>query len=481
MNSEKSSNQGGYLSLTILIFGTIAIIILSGLIIWADANLKTAYRNSDQALAFRIAEAGIEYYRWHLAHAPGDYKDGTGQPGPYVHNFNDKNGVVLGTFSLEITPPSVGSSVVNVRSTGKVQADPSIEKTIEVKFAKSSFAKFAVVSASNVRFGGGTEVFGQIHSNGGIRFDGLAHNLVTSAVSRYNDPDHSGNDEFGVHTHVSPEDPQPPGAVPNRPDVFEAGRQFPVPAVDFAGVTSTLADIKSGAQSGGIYFGPSGKSGYRLVFKTNDTVDIYKVNSTTSPPGGCVMVIGQQDWGTLSVNTQQFLGNYPNPQNKLIFFEDNIWTEGKINTARITVGAGIFPENPAKYASITINNDLLYTNYDGQDAIGLIAQGNINTGLISEDNLRIDAALFAQNGRVGRYYYRPPAGGQQRCSPYHIRDTITIYGMIASNQRYGFAYTDGTGYQNRNLIYDANLFYAPPPDFPLTSDHYEQIFWKEVK
>ena len=126
-----------------------------------------------------------------------------------------------------------------------------------------------------------------------------------------------------------------------------------------------------------------------------------------------------------------------------------------------------------------MNNDLLYTNYDGSDVLGLIAQGNINVGMVSDNDLRIDAALIAQNGRVGRHYYRPPGGGSQRCSPYHTRQTITLWGMIATNQRYGFAYTDGTGYQTRNLNYDGSLLYAPPPSFPLTSDQYVTLSWEE--
>ncbi len=164
----------------------------------------------------------------------------------------------------------------------------------------------------------------------------------------------------------------------------------------------------------------------------------------------------------------------------MIFAEDDAWVNGQINTARLTIAAGRFPDNPAHRKSITVNNDLLYTNYDGQDIIALIAQGNFNVGFESEDDLRIDAALIAQNGRVGRYYYRPP-DQQNRCAPYHIRQTITLYGMIGTNERYGFAYADGTGYQNRNIIYDSNLLYNPPPNFPLTSDQYEIISWEEVK
>jgi len=480
-NKILKNNQSGQLTIAVLLFGFVAIIILSGLILWVDVNLRSAQRTIHRDLAFRIAEAGVEYYRWHLAHAPTDFQDGTGQPGPYLHDFFDKDGNLIGEFELDITPPDSGSTLVIIKSTGRIEGVSGLEKTIEVKMAKPSFAKFAAVLNDSVRFGVGTEVFGPIHSNGGIHFDGLAHNIVTSAVADYNDPDHSGNEEFGVHTHVSPVDPPPPAAVPSRPDVFMAGRQFPVPAVDFFGITNDLANIKAAAQISGRYFSPSGDEGYHLVLKTDDTFDLYRVTDLVNPPNGCIQVLGQQDWGTWSINTQQFLANYTIPADEHIFIEDHVWVDGHIDTARIVIGAGIFPENSSNYAHIVVNNDLLYTNYDGQDVIGLIAQGDISVGMVSEDDLRIDAAVIAQNDRVGRFYYRPPTGNQNRCSPYHIRQVITIYGMIASNDRYGFAYTDGTGYQARNLIYDPNLLYAAPPSFPLTSDYYEQVSWSEVK
>src|SRR3989338_11571087 len=163
------NNKKGQLTLSVLLFSFVAIIILSGLIIWVDVNLKSAYRSIHRDSAFRIAEAGIEYYRWHLAHAPLDFQDGTGQAGPYSHDFYDKSGNIIGKFKLEITPPPLGSTVVTIRSTGTVDGVSGLEKTIEIKMAKPSFAKYAVVLNDNVRFGPGTDVFGQIHSNGGIR------------------------------------------------------------------------------------------------------------------------------------------------------------------------------------------------------------------------------------------------------------------------------------------------------------------------
>ena len=482
MKAKDLKKENGQLSLQILIFGSVAVILLSGFFVWVEVNVKSAVRQLNRSTAFTIAEAGIEYYRWHLAHDSDDYQDGTGQPGPYTHDYYDKDGNLIGQFILEITPPPIGSSVVNIKSTGKIVKDSSVEKVIKVKMAIPSFAKYAAVVNTDVRFGAGTEVFGEIHSNGGVRFDGVAHNLVTSALSSYDDPDHTGGNEFGVHTHISPVDPLPPASVPNRADIFEVGRSFPVPAVDFAGITQALSQIKSDAQTSGFYFSSSTVYGYHIVLKTDDTFDLYRVNTLIASPSPayCINWAGEQRWGIWSINTQTLVGNYAFPANGLIFLEDNVWINGQINTARLTIASGRFPENQSTYTNIIVNNDVLYTNYDGQDVISLMAQGDVLVGLRSEDDLRVDAALVAQNGKVGRnFYYYPYCGAES------YRTTITLDGMIATNQRYGFRWGCGgacwNGYVNRNLIYDANLLYSPPPSFPKTSDSYETIYWDENK
>ncbi len=464
-----------------LVFAGIGAAILGAIVQWAYIMLKAGRASENRELAVEVAEAGIEYYRWHLAHAPTDFQDGTGTTGPYTHEYKNASGDVIGHYTLDITPPISGSTIVTIKSTGRLESATGVKEVVEVRMGKPSLAKFSVVSNSTMRFGTGTEVFGPIHSNGGIHFDGVAHNVVTSAVTTYKDPDHSGNSEHGVHTHVTPVDPLPPTAIPSRPDVFEAGRAVGIPAVDFAGLTANLAQMKTDAQAAGRYFAASGALGYRIVLKTNDTFDLYRVDSMVPVPNGCTDVQGQQDWGTWSVNAQTFLRNYTFPANGLIFAEDDVWVAGQINTARVTIAAARFPDNAAQRKSITVNEDVRYTNYDGQDVIALVAQDNINVGLISEDDLRIDAAIIAQNGRVGRFYYRPPGSNQNRCSPYDVRQVITLYGMIGTYDRYGFAYTDGTGYQTRNIIYDGNLLYGPPPSFPLTTDQYQTISWKRKR
>ena len=470
---NQPNRQHGHLLLQVLVFGTIGLILVWSLAGLARVNIVASRNSLEREQAFHLAEAGVEYYRWHLAHAPTDFEDGTGEPGPYVHDYYDKDGNLLGTFSLVIEPPLLGSTLVKVTSTG-TEAVTGISRTIEVKLAVSSLAKYAFISNQAVRYGAGTEIFGPIHSNDGIRFDGLAHNLVTSAKDKYDDADHSGDLEYAVHTHLSPVDPLPPAILPARTDVFVAGRQFPVPAIDFNWFTADVSQMKTDAQAGGLYFAASGALGYNLVLQTSDTFKLYRVDSLSAAPSGCSNVAGQSDWGTWSVGSQTLLGTYDFPDNGLVFLEDNLWVEGEINTARLTIVSARFPETSSTNTSITVNKDIRYNNYDGQDVIALIAQKNINAGLVSNDTLTVDAALVAKNGRVGRFYY------ENDCYPYNHRSTITLFGMIASIQRYGFAYTDGTGYTTRNIVYDGNLLYNPPPSFPLTTDQYSVISWREL-
>src|SRR5262249_23156103 len=155
---------------------------------------------------------------------------------------------------------------------------------------------------------------------------------------------------------------------------------------------------------------------------------------------------------------------YPFPANGVIFIQDNVVVDGQINGARLTIAAATLPvpTDPSQFKNIIIDNDVAYTNFDGTDVIGLIGQGGVDVGLNSDDNLTIDGALVAQNNNVGRFYYSGSSCTNKN------RSTLTLFGMIASKARYGFAYTDGTGYNIRNITYDAHMLYAPPPSFPLT-------------
>jgi len=56
-----------------------------------------------------------------------------------------------------------------------------------------------------MRFGSDTNIFGPVHSNNGVRFDGVANNLITSSVESYLDPD-TNSIKPGVWTSQSNEE-----------------------------------------------------------------------------------------------------------------------------------------------------------------------------------------------------------------------------------------------------------------------------------
>jgi hypothetical protein len=496
-NIFMASRSGSALAY-ILIIMTVVSIILVSMLRYNSSQIIFSINRTHREEAFQIAESGIYFYRWYLAHTVSGktvqqikdfWQNGNpyGVNTPYEGEFSDPSGGVIGKYKIEVQPPDVNSTIIMVKSTGWTYAEPNSKRVVQVRFRRPSWSESAVVANDNMRFGQGTVVNGKIHSNKGIRFDGVATNIISSSLDKYDDPDHSGNNEFGVHTHVNappgsgvnnnfrPNEAPPTSPVPARADVFQAGRQFPVPGVDFNSVVSDLNFMKSEAQSGGRYFDDTGE-GRRIILKTNGTFDICTVNSydSASYGGGTYgswrinSYKRNSGGGTCSSCSGLCLSNYPIPSNGIIFVEEDVWVEGTINNEKVTIAAADLIGGPVASAYIGINN-ILYTNTDGKDIIGIVAQKNISVVRDSQNILTVDAALLAQSGRVGRDWY--PSS--------YDKNTITVNGSIATNQRYGFAWSDGTGYDTRNLNFDNNLLYYPPPYFPTGTEYYIDL-WEEL-
>jgi len=480
-NSPLATKNGSALAYGLVIMTCVAII-LSSILTFVVSQIKNSLYTNAKEQAFQISESGIHFYKWYLAHNTDgrttqqiqtfwDSGSALGVGSAYEADYEDpSSGAVVGHYRIEATQPTQGSTMVMVTSTGWTDKYPNHTRTLQVRFRRPSWSEHAVLANNFMRFGAGTEVYGRIHSNQGIRFDGVAHNLVTSSVSTFNDPDHNGGDEFGVHTHDNPIDPLPPAAVPARADIFEAGREFPTTATDFNGVLGDLSYMKSEAQAGhGRYFDNADR-GRRIILKTNDTFDVCKVANFDAVSNAIANYRRNAGSGTCAACGGACLSNYAIPQNGVLFVEDNVWLSGTVDGRKLTVVAADLMGGAAP--SIYIGNDIRYTTYDGNDVIGVIGQNNIEIIRESENDLRIDAALLAQQGRVGRADYG---------STDH-KTLITIYGAIATNQRYGFAWTDGVnnwGYTTRNLYYDNNLLYYPPPYFP-TGTQYSIDLWEEL-
>lgn len=530
------TEKGSALALVLVMVAAVSII-LTSLLGYITSQVSYSKDRVERERAFQVAEAGIFFYRWYLAHEISgrtaeqinDFWETTGPNCPigvcsaYEADFKDFQGNVIGRYRLEVQKPQLGSTIVMATSTGWTFKKPSVKRTVRVRFRRPSWSENIVLANDDMRFGSGTTVNGRIHSNRGVRFDGLATNVVSSSLPKYDDLDHDeiGAEklEFGVHTHkmnngtiVETYRPNevPPNPVDSRTDVFQGGRQFPVANISFDSVVSDISYMRSQAETTETRFDNSGQ-GRRIILKTDGTFDMCTVNSfsentaiynaSSNKTDAIVNYIGEvygasgsyaSTNGTACITSSCCIGalcpwisssnhnrgkcysmsNHTIPNNGVIFVANHIWLEGTINNRKVSIVAAELSdesENTGGKKNVFLGMDnLLYTNTDGSDIIGVIAQNNVKVIRDSLTNLTIDAALLAKDGRVGRDYYNGT-----------IKNSITINGSIATNLRYGFSYTNGTGYIIRNLNFDNNLLYYPPPYFP-TGTEYAIDQWEEL-
>lgn len=441
----------------IFIFSTILLAVLSN----AAYQLKIIRSTVNREQALQIAEAGVNYYQWHLSHFPADYQDGTGAAGPYVHNYVDKDSnQLIGAYSLNITPPPIGSTVVTISSTGWTFDNPNQKRTITTRYGIPSLAKYAFLTNSDVWIGNNESVSGEMHANGGIRFDGTGNAPISSAKQTYTCQTYHGCSPAASHDGVW-------GAAPAATQSFW---QFPVPTIDFTTITSNLATMRSDAQTNGIFLAPSNAQGYSLVFNAAGTLNIYRVNSRRSHATGWD-VNGVAHNEDLDYNGRTLLfSNIAMPTNGLIYVEDTTWVEGTVNGRAMVVAARL-PYNPATAPSIIIPNNITYATKNGTVNLGLLAQKDILISFFAPTVLNVDAAMIAQNGSAQRFFFSG-----------NVKTSLTIYGSLMSFGVWTWSWVNGSGvvtsgYQNTVTTYDPNLLYSPPPSFPLSSTGYQQISW----
>lgn len=486
-------------------------VILISLMQYIVSQIKFGYNRVEKEEALQIAEAGMYYYRWYLAHETSGktaqqiqtFWDGT-PLGTDLGNAYQADYESRGTYEISVTKPSAGSTSVLVESTGWTNKEPGIKRTVRVRFRRPSWSEYIFLSNSFMNFGDQAEVFGKVHSNGGIRFDGLAHNVISSLLARFDDTTYGGNrQEFGVHTTVNPADgaapayPWPAGTVPNRPDIFEAGREFPVPEVSFNGVVTDLANMKSQAQAGhGNYFNGAGE-GRRIILKTDGTFDactavdqndnthaiqgyngiISDASGSYSGTNGNVCTTNHCCSGSacpLIQNSRPSRGrcvsasSYSIVDNGVIFVENNAWVEGSVSNKKVTVVAAKLSGGGSDadiYIGIS-NNDIRLASYDCNNILGLVAQRDVTVLNDCPTNFIIDAALLAQTGRVGI------VGGMAG------KQSLTFNGAIASYLQ-PFFQNGGSGFSDRTYNFNNNLLYCPPPYFP-TGTEYSIDLWEEL-
>ncbi|MFC1638409.1 type II secretion system protein J, partial [Patescibacteria group bacterium] len=427
------NKQKGSVLVYVLVGVSISSILFAGLAQYIVSQINYAERVTTKEEALNVADAGVEFYRWYLSHQTEgmqiqeviDFWEDT-DPYPYAVDVpyeSDYRGI--GKFSITATVPEEGSTITTIESTGWTYDQPDVQKTIQARLRLASWSEYVILANSDIYIEDGEDVDGKVHSNGGVRCDGVAHNVVSSAVTDYYDSVTSSTKD-GVWTSWASEYNSNMSS-----NVFLLGKRFPVPEKDFDTVVTSFSQIFEAAQELNLDFSPATKA-HQIILKG----DVIDVNRVLNEKKGVV------------TKTQSVYTDFPLPDVGAIYVNKNIWVEGYLGEGKRLV---IAANNPSvSHGNIYISDDITYSDYSDGTVLGLIAKNNIEVVENSNNNLRIDAALLAQIGYVGRADY-----GDNKSS-------ITVYGAIATNQGYGFS-----GYSTKNIIFDNSLIYIPPPYFPI--------------
>lgn len=468
--------QGGYLLIMVLVFSSVLFTITASLIGFVVVQNKVVVQRVHYNQAGHIAEAGLNYYKWYLAHHPGDVTHGTGAPGPYIFPYSDPEGGVIGEYHImtETTQFCGEVNTIRVAAEGHTYAAPSVRRTMSARYARPTVADYAFVLNSSVWAGPDRVITGPYHSNGGVRMDGRNDSTVTSNLASW-----TCTSSFGCNPNSTRD-----GVFTTTANANAGLFEFPSPPVDFAGITVDLSTIRNRANGGGGLYFPritngSNRFGYHVNFNSNGTLTVRRV---TSAP---------QYWGFTTENGRQLerhviggsdlVGTFTIPTScPIVYFEDKVWLEGVVRDKVTLVAADLV--NAGVSPSIILHDDITYVSATSSGLLA-IAEQDILIGFEVPDNMRINGVFIAQNGRYGRNHY-VTSDFSTSYQQYVLRNSETMNGTIVSNGRVGTQWvnTSGvtiSGFRNRTNTYDRLLATDPPPFIPTTSDVYQFQEWRD--
>ena len=488
-------------------------------------NISVATNTAMSEKAFNIAEAGINYYMWHLDYNASDFQDGhTGSTlvaglgyGPFVHQYVDLNNVDEGTFSLYVDPPvNSGSTIVTVTSIGKA-AGGNFTRTIQAQIGSPSFASYGVVADSQLWFGSNETADGPVFSNQGIKMDGPNTSQVYSANSTYVPSIYLGGDgstsEPGVWC-----DPTVTSPV-NCNTRNKSNWIYPATSINFNQINNSLCNLKKIAfanysttsslatQSNACTQTPTSltdsylprrsyyadqRRGYLIKLNSDGTYNLYDVNNEND----------MKTPYTSALSLVLVSSDNPIPSSGVIFTEDNVWVlSNPTFPGRVTIAAGrMTSTNLLTQANIVIAGPLVYSSKNGSAAIGLVAQNSViiapyATPTTDSFTYEVDGALMAVNGSV-EY---PPVyrQNQYQCTTGWTDPSqqFLFYGSVAVKQTWTWSWLDGyypcgnaaydpvngyiSGFEYNTTQYDYNLLYNPPPHYPTTGGN-TVLSWREI-
>ncbi len=494
--SPKTGSRGVTILLVIAFMGVFGLVVdtITGYVFQQSRYGRALYAR-EQAL--HIAEAGLEYYKWFLAHNPSIMTAGAGLVSPYTYVVEDPEGgtegnsAVTATANLQCGVPQW----IDLSAKGTADANPLFPRTVNVRYMRPSVAEYASVINANVWFSSVSS--GPVHSNGAIRMDGANDADVTSPVSTYY------CDGQSTSLGCNGVSPNPSAGWKN--GVFGLGSGSAlwrwgetVPNVSFANMALNYGTLKGYAQTSGVYLpytwqgntvGGSDQSGYHVRFNSNGTIDVWRVTSTVGVWSQHVdNLTSPATWITdyhIINNEVQILDDQAIPSGcSIIYSEAKTWIEGTV-AGKVTIVAA---DTGSFTPDIVLSGDITYLSTTGSTGLTAVAERSVLIPLNSPDIMNIRGIFVAVTGYFGRNYYTN--SGTKKVptspvdySPYVTQSTLNRFGTTVSTLRPATKWTSGgvfiSGYNSGSSSYDRVLAFSPPPFTPTVSTDYKFSLWRE--
>jgi Tfp pilus assembly protein PilX len=425
-------NERGAILVSVMAIVAAVLLIGIALFILGTSESDVVEYGADGAMAFGLAEGGVERARSFLKEL--SLADSTIDP---VGTSFDEQLLGDGTYTTTITDELTGGEWVRVFEVESIGWKDGVPRQVRVTLQEETFAQYQwFINQGGWRwFRTGERFEGPVHTNRKLQIDG--------------DP------WFGGKVTASLGLTMTQGSNPT----FEAGYELFVDKIDlpsFADVTSVMMPA---AQDAGIYAPPlSGK------------LSRYEIE------------LGRIGAGTLSYRAyEQHGGSYPPSPwvdvdvaslNGAAWFAEDVWIKGELD-GELTI---------AVEGDITIRGDVLYEGSspgtgpdpDCDDMLGLIAKNDIYVAKTPDNmnDVEIHAAMMAlwKNFEVEDYMHGPPRG------------SLIIYGGIMVEQSLHIGQYQHevvvSGYA-RDYRWDERLNTWWPPFFPKTGSYFVRT-WQEI-
>jgi Tfp pilus assembly protein PilX len=483
----------------------------------ANGDLPLTRDSQDRKQAYSAAEAGINFYQYHLNQDPDYWTKCTNVPAPSATENQPVNQAwngsgadprrwrkVAGTknsYTIELLPANGNSACVEnnfttmidsstgsfkLRATGKSGANTKLKRSIVASFRRRSFLDFLYFTdfetTDPINYSSAYQSWAQTNCGDKYRAqrDDSCSEIQFADADAINGPFHTNDDiltcgtpTFGRNSADSIEMTGPApgfkkvgGSCPAGDPTFNGPKRAGVKALTMPPTNTTLQTV---AAAGGLVF--TGKTIIR--FNSGGNMTVWNASASgCSGSSGCNKALPTN--GVIYVKNNAGNCGTVQPPSNANYAEGascgNLYISGTY-TSSLTLAAAndiiIAPYNAVPLAAVTPSNPVT----GGSGNADLIGSGNSVMGLVANNfvrvfhpcspevsplmkTVRIDAAILSLAHSF--------AADNHDCGS--KLDNLTINGAIAQKYRGAVGTTGNTGF-TKNYNYDDRLRYRSPPYF----------------